>query len=159
MTDQDTYALTAQIAALTTEPPLSAETLTTSTPVFGATPALNIEKKEKWKRDNAKGKIIIQLTNYEVKDTKSLDEAWIDLKRIRAKVVQVSPTTAAAFSHEELFQILFRGLPSAYSGNRTQHLFSKCPFRQGALAALMQAGFTLPSPPFTPFTLSSGNFT
>ena len=121
---------------------------------------INVERQGKWKKDNAKAKIIIlkalddfdyeavselkaakeiwehlrkkyydtrtsvgssyldELTGYRMTDDGSIENAWIELKQIRAKLVRSKPEMAASFNEEEMFQRLLKALPPTYDTTR-----------------------------------------
>jgi hypothetical protein len=57
----------------------------------------------------------IQLTNYQWEDNQTIDNAWIDIKTLRRKVVRSNPQLDKAYDDKMLLQFLMPALPEDYA--------------------------------------------
>jgi Reverse transcriptase (RNA-dependent DNA polymerase)/gag-polypeptide of LTR copia-type len=57
----------------------------------------------------------IKLTNYQWEESQTIDDAWIELKTLRRKVVNANPRLGDAYDEEALLQFLLPALPDEYA--------------------------------------------
>jgi hypothetical protein len=57
----------------------------------------------------------IRLTNYQWEESQTIDNAWIEIKNLRRKVVAANPQFASTYDESALLQFLLPALPDDYS--------------------------------------------
>ena len=57
----------------------------------------------------------IKLTNYQWDDSQKIDDAWVELKTLRRRVVNANPRLEKAYDEEMLLQFLLPALPDQYA--------------------------------------------
>ena len=57
----------------------------------------------------------IKLTNYQWDDSQTIDDAWVELKTLRRRVVNANPQLEKAYDEEMLLQFLLPALPDQYA--------------------------------------------
>jgi len=70
------------------------------------------------KRIGTKAGLIERLYTYRMNEDTGVEEAWLELARIRRQLKEIDPVTAKSFDEEGLFQRLLRALPSKYTAIR-----------------------------------------
>jgi gag-polypeptide of LTR copia-type len=57
----------------------------------------------------------IKLTNYQWEETQTIDNAWVEIKALRRRVVNANPQLEKAYNEEILLQFLLLALPEEYA--------------------------------------------
>lgn len=77
-----------------------------------------LQKKYTDTRASVSSRYLVELTTFKMAEGVLIEEAWIQIKRIRSKVVAAKKEMADSFDEAELFQILLRALPKEYEALR-----------------------------------------